>query len=105
MAQCPHCHSEIKDDERFCGNCGTRIEPSEPPRPTGKETIVLPKITDLTMQPPAQPPADATIVATPQPAQPPADATIVATPQPAQPPGPPPTQALPQAGGGAYTGA
>jgi hypothetical protein len=75
MAQCPNCHGEVKADERFCGNCGARITPSipppaspppvhEPPRPTGKETIVLPKITDLGMQPPA-PPADATIIAAP----------------------------------------
>jgi hypothetical protein len=81
MAQCPNCHSEVKADERFCGNCGARIEQSippppiaappvnEPPRPTGKETIVLPKITDLGMQPPAPPPSstDATILAAPAP--------------------------------------
>jgi hypothetical protein len=84
MAQCPQCHSEVKPEERFCGNCGARLEqstpsapastPSEsaPPQPTGKETIVLPRITDLGMQPP-QPPADATILAAPAPqVQPPA---------------------------------
>jgi hypothetical protein len=79
MAQCPQCYSEVKADERFCGNCGARLEPSmppapapvpagSPPQPTGKETVVLPKITDLGMQPPApQSPADATIVAAPAP--------------------------------------
>src|SRR4051812_44255009 len=91
MAQCPNCHSEVKADERFCGNCGARITPSipppatpppvnQPPRPTGKETIVLPKITDLAMHPPA-PPADATIIAAPAPiSQPPV--TPSPTPQP-----------------------
>jgi hypothetical protein len=96
MAQCPNCHSEVKAEERFCGNCGARLEPSippspaaippanEPPRTSGKETIVLPKITDLTMQPPAPPPpsADATIIAapTPQPTppyQPPVAPTMI----------------------------
>ncbi len=88
MAQCPNCHSEVKADERFCGNCGSRIEPSAPPPPTaapptnspprttGKETVVLPKITDLGMQPPAPPTTDATIVAAPAPAyQPPVTPT------------------------------
>jgi len=89
MAQCPNCHSEVKADERFCGNCGARLERSipppaspppvsEPPRPTGKETIVLPKITDLGMQPPAPPPTatDATLIAlpAPQPVPPPTPA-------------------------------
>jgi serine/threonine protein kinase len=27
--KCPSCHSEIKDDSRFCSNCGTPIAPSE----------------------------------------------------------------------------
>src|SRR5215212_3396333 len=99
MAQCPNCHSEVKDDERFCGNCGARISPSippppisappvnEPPRPTGKETIVLPKITDLGMQPPTPAPSstDATILATPTPPAMPAP--------PYQPPAGSPTQA------------
>src|SRR5215211_1600643 len=77
MAQCPNCHSEVKPEERFCGNCGARLEPSiPPPRTSGKETVVLPKITDLTMQPPAPPqsppPAtDATIIAEPTPQSPP----------------------------------
>jgi hypothetical protein len=114
MAQCPNCHSEVKAEERFCGNCGSRIEQStppapasapssnEPPRPTGKETIILPKITDLGMQPPAPPPppaADATIIAAPAPPyqppvapvppyQPPVAPTMIGgapTPEPAQP--------------------
>jgi zinc-ribbon domain len=114
MAQCPNCHSEVKAEERFCGNCGSRIEQSmpppastppanEPPRTTGKETIVLPKITDLTMQPPAPPSSstDATIVAAPAPQPVP---PVAATP-PYQPPvaptmiggaaGVPPTQPAP----------
>jgi hypothetical protein len=81
MAQCPQCHSDVKPEERFCANCGARLEHSTPSaptsagstpsQPTGKETIVLPKITDLGMQPPAaRPPADATLIATPQ-AEPP----------------------------------
>src|SRR6266508_2712449 len=115
MAQCPNCHSEVKAEERFCGNCGSRIEqsappapasapsPNEPPRPTGKETIVLPKITDLTMQPPA-PPApstDATIIAAPAPRP----APPVAPTPPYQPPvaptmfgGTPPDQPVPPYG-------
>ena len=100
MAQCPNCHSEVKAEERFCGNCGSRIEQSappapasapsgnEPPRPTGKETIILPKITDMSMQPPA-PPADATIIAAPvPPSQPPVAPTMIGgtpTSQPAPP--------------------
>ncbi|HEU5100620.1 MAG TPA: zinc-ribbon domain-containing protein, partial [Roseiflexaceae bacterium] len=94
MAQCPQCHSEVKPDERFCGNCGARLEPSTPslpasagstpPQPTGKETIVLPKITDLGMQPPTpQPPTDATILAAPAPqVEPP----VMPTPQPSETP-------------------
>jgi len=31
MPQCPNCHSEVKPEERFCGNCGARLEPSIPP--------------------------------------------------------------------------
>ena len=118
MAQCPNCHSDVKADERFCGNCGSRIEPSippppvappsnEPPRITGKETIVLPKITDLGMQPPTPPPpaTDATIISTPAPTyqppvapvptyQPPVAPTIVG--------GAPPNPTMPP-GGGAYS--
>jgi hypothetical protein len=107
MAQCPNCHSEVKAEERFCGNCGARLEPSipppptsappanEPPRTTGKETIVLPKITDLGMQPPTPPTStDATIVAAPapQPAppyQPPVAPTMMGS-APSVPPGGPP---------------
>src|SRR6476646_9922475 len=107
MAQCPNCHSEVKAEERFCGNCGARIEPSipppasppavnEPPRTTGKETIVLPKITDLGLQPPTppQPPADATIIATPAPqptppAQPPVAPTMMGNAPSVPPSGPP----------------
>lgn len=115
MAQCPQCYSEVKADERFCGNCGARLEPSmpptpapagSPPQPTGKETVVLPKITDLGMQPPApQSPADATIVAAPAPqAEPPAMPTPANTPTfiggaPGMPPGAPPTQPAPPYGG------
>jgi hypothetical protein len=116
MPQCPNCHSEVKPEERFCGNCGARLEPSipppaaapagEPPRTSGKETIVLPKITDLTMQPPPPPATDATIVSTPQPAppaptpqhQPPVAPTMISTP-----PSVPPTPTGPQGGG--YGGA
>jgi hypothetical protein len=77
---------------------------SPPQQPTGKETIVLPKITDLGMQPPApQPPADATIVAAPAP-QP--EPPVMPAPQPSNtptfiggapglPPGAPPTQPAP----------
>jgi hypothetical protein len=99
MAQCPNCHSEVKAEERFCGNCGARIEQSTPSvpapvpaQPTGKETIVLPKITDLGMQPPAPPPpaADATILAAPAPAyQPPVVPTNIGG-APSEPPGAPP---------------
>ncbi len=126
MTQCPNCHSEVKAEERFCGNCGSRIEQSippppvsappgnEPPRPTGKETIVLPKITDLGMQPPAppQPPADATIIAAPAPPyqppiapvppyQPPNAPTMIGG-TPNLPPDVPPNQPAPPYGGGAY---
>jgi hypothetical protein len=128
MAQCPNCHSEVKAEERFCGNCGSRIEQSappapasapssnEPPRPTGKETIVLPKITDLSMQPPPPPPpsTDATIIAAPapqpapQPApipsyQPPGTPTMIGG-APGLPPGVPPAQSAPPYGD-AYGGA
>jgi hypothetical protein len=121
MAQCPNCHSEVKAEERFCGNCGARIEQSIPPppvsappgnetpRPTGKETIILPKITDLGMQPPVppQPPADPTIIAAPAPTyQPP-----VAPVPPYQPPvaptmsgGAPTPEPAPPYGGDAYGG-
>jgi hypothetical protein len=117
MAQCPNCHSEVKADERFCGNCGARIAQSippppvsappgnQPPQPTGKETIVLPKITDLGMQPPAPPtpPADATIIATPAPTyQPPIAPTMIGS-TPSVPP--PPTQPAPLYAGGDYSGA
>jgi hypothetical protein len=79
---------------------------NEPPQPTGKETIVLPKITDLGMQPPT-PPADATIIAAPAPTyQPPVTPTPTYQP-PVASPGVPPTQApLPYGdGGGDYSGA
>src|SRR5215211_7214832 len=117
MAQCPNCHSEVKAEERFCGNCGSRIEQStppppvsappgnQPPHPTGKETIVLPKITDLGMQPPAPPtpPADATIIAAPAPTyQPPVAPTMIGS-TPSVPP--PPTQPAPPYAGGDYSGA
>jgi hypothetical protein len=114
MAQCPNCHSEVKPEERFCGNCGARIEQSipppasvppanEPPRPTGKETIVLPKITDLGMQPPT-PPTDATIVNAPAPSyQPPVAPTIIGG-TPGGPPATPPTQPTPPYGAGDYSG-
>jgi len=42
--KCPGCHSEIKDDSRFCNNCGTPIAPSE------KASVSLTK----TLQTPAQ---------------------------------------------------
>jgi Tol biopolymer transport system component len=42
--KCPGCHSEIKDDSRFCYNCGTPIAPSE------KASVSLTK----TLQTPAQ---------------------------------------------------
>ncbi|HJZ48988.1 MAG TPA: hypothetical protein VKE41_17550 [Roseiflexaceae bacterium] len=125
MAQCPNCHGEVKAEERFCANCGARLEQStpstptpapsggEPPQPTGKETIVLPKITDLTMQPPAPPP-DATIVAAPPPqAEPPAPSPPPYQPSttptimggtPGQPPLTPPAQPA-QPYGGAYSSA
>ena len=135
MAQCPNCHSELKADERFCGNCGARITPSippppvappvnAPPRSTGKETIILPKMTGLDMQPP-QPPVDATIIATPAPTyqppvapaptyqppvapaptyQPPVAPTMIGG-APSVPPGAAPTQSLPPAGGGDFSGA
>src|SRR5689334_10906110 len=127
MAQCPNCHNEVKAEERFCGNCGARLEQraqppadssaadSPPARPTGKETVVLPKITDLGMTPPTPPtsgtPAsDATIVAAPAPTLPPAptptpsDATFIGA-TPGLPPGPPTQPTPPPVGGGAYTGA
>jgi hypothetical protein len=85
MAQCPSCHNEVKPDERFCENCGARLEPSlagptptgdQPQRPkTGKETVVLPSLTDINLKPPvapSQPAPDATIVSPPaKPPQPP----------------------------------
>ena len=100
MAQCPNCHSEVKPDERFCGNCGARLEPApasaappaQPARPlTGKETIVLPALTETNLRPPPAPPAqnpappDATIMSAPvvppaQAGRQPADATIVGAP-------------------------
>ena len=125
MAQCPNCHSEVKPEERFCGNCGARLEPSiplpaavppasEPPRTSGKETVVLPKITDLTMQPPQSPPpaTDATILAEPKPQSPPPyRSPAPPTPPPSQTPiaptmigGAPPDPAAPQ-GGAPYGGA
>jgi hypothetical protein len=124
MAQCPNCHNEVKPGERFCGNCGARIEqpppnaeaPAPPPeRPrTGKETIVLPALTDINLRPPvapAQPPADATIVGAPAP-QPPsaggADATTISPPASQLPAGAiPPAAAPPKAqkagGSGVWT--
>jgi serine/threonine-protein kinase len=42
--KCPGCHKEIKDDSRFCSNCGTPIAPSE------KASVSLTKI----LQTPAQ---------------------------------------------------
>jgi len=119
MAQCPNCHSEVKAGERFCGNCGARIEQSippppasappesEPPRVTGKETIVLPKITDLGMQPPTPPaqPADATIVSPPASSnQPPVAPTMIGS-APSLPPATPPTQPAPPYSAGDYSGA
>lgn len=106
MAQCPNCHNEVKPDERFCGNCGARLEPpasadpgAQPPeRPrTGKETVVLPPVTDVNLQPPTapkQPAPDATILGMPpaQPSQPPAEPTIMGMPPAAT---PPPTTPLP----------
>jgi hypothetical protein len=85
MAQCPTCHNEVKPDERFCGNCGARLEPplpnpeaarpterlpgSAPERPlTGKETVVLTALTDPDLRPPPEPgapTADATIISAP----------------------------------------
>jgi hypothetical protein len=97
MAQCPNCHSEVKPDERFCGNCGARLEPAAPPpeRPrTGKETVVLPPMTDVNLQPPPapkQPAPDATILGMP-PSQPPSEPTIIGMPPAAS---PPPTTPLP----------
>jgi len=119
MAQCPNCHAEVKPDERFCGNCGTRLEQPLPhaetaaaqpdrPQPTGKETIVLPAISDtgLNRPPPAPagPPADATIISPPAaPVRSPVDATIVSAPAAqVQPPTTPvPTPPI----GGGYSGA
>lgn len=94
MTQCPNCHNEVKPDERFCGNCGARLDPPPalPERPlTGKETIVLPALTETNLRPPPTPPAqstpaaDATILSAPAvpPApsgRPPVDATIVGAP-------------------------
>jgi hypothetical protein len=124
MAQCPNCHNDVKAGERFCGNCGARLEStvpppaqpettSEPPQRTGKETIILPKLTDLGLTPPPAPPAqpqpstDATLLAgpsAPEPARPASDATLIGA-APGLPPSPPPTPNAPPIGGGAYTGA
>lgn len=77
MTTCPNCNSEVKPDERFCGNCGARLDPTPPggtaapERPlTGKETVVLPALTETSLRPPAppaprQPAADPTIVSLP----------------------------------------
>jgi hypothetical protein len=65
MAQCPNCNTEVKADERFCGNCGARLDrpPPDSPRPTGKETVILPALEDPATS--RRPPADATIIAPP----------------------------------------
>lgn len=34
MILCPHCHQENKATARFCNECGTALEPIQPPLPT-----------------------------------------------------------------------
>jgi hypothetical protein len=106
MLQCPNCHTEVKPEERFCGNCGARLTPQTPPadpnqpatpRTIGKETIVLPAV-DIGAPPPEptnRPASDATIVAGPAPTPtssagsytaPPVLPTTPATPPPSTPP-------------------
>src|SRR5262245_17759381 len=52
MAQCPNCYVEMKGEERFCPNCGTRVDRDNrsadaPPAPAAApRTIVLPAAAD-----------------------------------------------------------
>jgi serine/threonine protein kinase len=39
---CPKCRSEILDDSRFCGRCGTQIRAAEEELPTFTQTLVTP---------------------------------------------------------------
>jgi hypothetical protein len=71
-----------------------------------RETIVLPKITDLGMQPPTPPaqPADATIISPPaSPSQPPVAPTMIGS-APSMPPATPPTEPAPPYSAGDYSG-
>src|SRR5262245_47692999 len=110
MLQCPNCHNEVKPDERFCGNCGARLtpqsppadanQPPPPPRPSGKETVVLPAVDPgpTPPEPANRPGPDATIVAGPAPTPPSSGSTYSVPPilptTPATPPG-----STPPAGG------
>ena len=73
MRQCPNCQSEVKPEERFCGNCGARLPEQPPPGPsrptTGKETVILSSVPDLPPQPPTPGP-DKTMIAGPSPIPP-----------------------------------
>jgi serine/threonine protein kinase/predicted esterase len=42
--QCPKCRSEILDDSRFCGRCGTQIRAAEEELPTFTQTLVTPTV-------------------------------------------------------------
>jgi hypothetical protein len=35
--RCPVCGSEIEDDDLFCANCGTRLQPAQPPSESERE--------------------------------------------------------------------
>lgn len=100
MPQCPNCHAEVKPEERFCGNCGTRLPeqpPPTPPRPlTGKETVVLPTVPELPQQPAASTP-DKTVIAGPSPI-PPSQFPPAAQQYPQTPPQQLPTTPLPPPG-------
>jgi len=110
MLQCPNCHNEVKPEERFCGNCGARLTPQTPPadpnqaptppRPIGKETVVLPAVDigDRPAEPASRPSSDATIVAGPAPTSPSSAGGYSAPPVlPTTPAAPPPS--TPPAGG------
>src|SRR5262245_10420991 len=53
MLECPNCHAEMKGEERFCPNCGARVDQTTrpavaPAAPTAApRTVVLPAAADV----------------------------------------------------------